>query len=196
MNAQNEKSFVETTLTDVLVVCGEEKKFLIGLVLIGTILSFIYAFTTVRYYTATTVVLPPQQQQSSAASTLERLSALSGGLTGVSSGLKASEEMYAALLSSRSLQDSIISRLNLKQRYNQESLELARESLGRAVEVQIDKRSGLITIHADDTDPKFSAELANAHVDELRKLLSRIAVTEAQQRRLFFEQQLQIAQKN
>ena len=42
----------------------------------------------------------------------------------------------------------------------------------------------------DDKDPVFAAELANAHVQELTLLLGRLAVTEAQQRRLFFEKQL------
>jgi uncharacterized protein involved in exopolysaccharide biosynthesis len=48
----------------------------------------------------------------------------------------------------------------------------------------------LITVQIDDKDPKFAAELANAHVEELQKLLARLAVTEAQQRRAFFEKQL------
>jgi uncharacterized protein involved in exopolysaccharide biosynthesis len=42
----------------------------------------------------------------------------------------------------------------------------------------------------DDKDPQFAADLANAHVQELQTLLARIAVTEAQQRRAFFEKQL------
>jgi capsule polysaccharide export protein KpsE/RkpR len=50
----------------------------------------------------------------------------------------------------------------------------------------------LISLEVDDKDPKFAADLANAHVEELRNLLGRLAVTEAQQRRMFFEKQLQI----
>jgi capsule polysaccharide export protein KpsE/RkpR len=48
----------------------------------------------------------------------------------------------------------------------------------------------------DNKDPKFAADLANAHVDELRNLLARLAVTEAQQRRMFFEKQLEITKEN
>ena len=47
----------------------------------------------------------------------------------------------------------------------------------------------------EDKDPKFAAELANAHVEELSNLLGRFAVTEAQQRRMFFEKQLQITKE-
>jgi uncharacterized protein involved in exopolysaccharide biosynthesis len=51
-------------------------------------------------------------------------------------------------------------------------------------------KDGLITVEIDDKDPKFAADLANAHVEELQKLLAKLAVTEAQQRRMFFEKQL------
>jgi len=58
------------------------------------------------------------------------------------------------------------------------------------VHVSSDKKSGVISVDVEDEDPKFAAELANAHAIELTKLLGRLAVSEAQQRRLFFEQQL------
>ncbi|WP_038744678.1 chain-length determining protein, partial [Burkholderia pseudomallei] len=48
----------------------------------------------------------------------------------------------------------------------------------------------LLTIAADDTDPAVAAELANAHVAALAKLLERIAVTQAQQRRAFLEKEV------
>jgi len=51
-------------------------------------------------------------------------------------------------------------------------------------------KDGLITVQIDDKDSKFAAELANAHLEELQKLLARLAVTEAQQRRAFLEKQL------
>ncbi len=56
--------------------------------------------------------------------------------------------------------------------------------------VSSDKKSGVISVEVDDEDPKFAAELANAHAGEVTKLLGRLAVSEAQLRRVFFEQQL------
>jgi len=52
-------------------------------------------------------------------------------------------------------------------------------------------KDGLIKVEVDDKEPAFAAQLANAHVEELRKLLDRLAVTEAQQRRMFYEKQLE-----
>ena len=54
-------------------------------------------------------------------------------------------------------------------------------------------RDSVITIEADDKQPKRAADMANAYIDELAKLTQRLAVGEAGQRRLFFEQQLKQA---
>jgi uncharacterized protein involved in exopolysaccharide biosynthesis len=57
-------------------------------------------------------------------------------------------------------------------------------------------KDGLITVDFDDEDPKRAAAVANAFVEELDKLTQSLAVTEAGQRRLFFERQLQQAKED
>src|SRR5207244_1973604 len=57
-------------------------------------------------------------------------------------------------------------------------------------------KDGIIVINVDDKDPRRAAELANAYVDELVKLTTVLAVSEASQRRLFFERQLLMAKEN
>jgi len=59
-----------------------------------------------------------------------------------------------------------------------------------SVRISWDKKSGVISVEVDDKAPQFAADLANAHSVELMKVLSRLAVSEAQQRRVFYEQQL------
>ena len=54
----------------------------------------------------------------------------------------------------------------------------------------------MISVEVDDKDPKFAADLANAHEAEVTKLLGRLAVSEAQLRRAFFEKQLQDTKEN
>jgi capsule polysaccharide export protein KpsE/RkpR len=98
--------------------------------------------------------------------------------------------MYVALLRTRRVQDALIARFDLKARYNQETLSGTRAVLGNRVDIKADKKSGLITINVDDLDATFAANLANAHVDELRKVMTGLAITDAQQRRAFFEQQV------
>lgn len=139
-------------------------------------------------YTAKTQFLPPQQQQSAAASMLASLGSL-GGLAGAVGGIKNPADQYLAYMKSVTLQDSLIDRFKLLERYEAKTKTEARLELRENVRV-VSGKDGLISVEVDDKDPKFAAELANAHVDELGKLLGKLATTEAQQRRLFFEKQL------
>ena len=139
-------------------------------------------------YTAKTQFLPPQQQQSAAASMLASLGGL-GGLASAVGGIKNPADQYLAYMKSVTFQDSIIERFKLLERYEAKTKTDARLALTGSVRA-VSGKDGLISVEVDDKDPKFAAELANAHVEELGKLLSKLATTEAQQRRLFFEKQL------
>jgi tyrosine-protein kinase Etk/Wzc len=139
-------------------------------------------------FTAKTQFLPPQQQQSSAASMLASLGAL-GGLAGAATGLKSPADQYIAFMKSVSVQDALIERFKLIEKYEARLKTDARLDLTGNVRIASGKH-GLISVEVDDKDPKFAADLANAHVEELSNLLGRLAVTEAQQRRIFFEKQL------
>lgn len=160
----------------------------IGLIALGI------SFAIPPMYTATTTFLPPQQQQSAAAAMLQNLGAL-GGLAGATAGIKNPNDQYVSLLKSRSLQDSLIQRFELIKRYEAQLPADARKILAGNTQITSGK-DGLITVSVDDHDPAFAAELANAHVDELTVLLGRLAVTEAQQRRQFFEKQLTTTKDN
>jgi tyrosine-protein kinase Etk/Wzc len=142
-------------------------------------------------YTAKTQFLPPQQQQSAAASMLASLGSL-GGLAGAVGGIKNPADQYLAYMKSVTLQDSLIDRFKLLERYEVKTKTDARHALSVSVRVASGK-DGLMMVEVVDKDPQFAADLANAHVDELAKLLSKLATTESQQRRLFFEKQLAIA---
>jgi uncharacterized protein involved in exopolysaccharide biosynthesis len=112
-----------------------------------------------------------------------------GGLAGAVGGIKNPADQFVAYLKSVTIQDSLIERFKLLERYDAETKTEARLDLKENVRIASGK-DGLISVEVEDKDPKFAAELANAHVEELGKLLGRLAITEAQQRRLFFEKQL------
>jgi tyrosine-protein kinase Etk/Wzc len=142
-------------------------------------------------YTAKIQFLPPQQQQSAAASMLASLGSL-GGLAGAVGGIKNPADQFISYMKSVTLQDSLIERFKLIERYEVKTKTDARLALTGSVRTASGK-DGLISVEVDDKDPNFAAELANAHVEELGKLLGKLATTEAQQRRLFFERQLTLA---
>lgn len=178
----------EISLLDLLQTVVENLRLLVlGPLLVG-LLALGVSFFIAPTFTATTKFMPPQQQQSAAASMLAGLGAL-GGLAGAATGLKNPADQYVAFLKSRSLQDALIDRFKLMDRYEVKFREDASKTLSASVMIAAGK-DGLISIDASDKDPVFAAELANAHVEELGKLLKRLAVTEAQLRRMFFEKQL------
>ena len=140
-------------------------------------------------FTSRTLFLPPQQQQSAAASALASLGALSG-LAGAAAGIKSPADQYVALLQSATVADRLIDEFKLMQVYDSQYRFQARKELAENARVSLGKKDGLITVEVDDVDPERAAAMANRHVDELRRLTSQLALTEAQQRRLFFETQL------
>ncbi len=164
---------------------------LIGAVTLGVaVAAAIVALLLPPIYTArTTFLAPGSQQQSGSAAALAALGSL-GGLAG---GLtaKTPDELYVALLKSDSVQRGLDARFNLKTHYDVDSYEALRKVLPNFVRVSSDKKSGVISVEVDDKDAKFAADLANAHEAEVTKLLGRLAVSEAQLRRVFFEKQLQ-----
>jgi uncharacterized protein involved in exopolysaccharide biosynthesis len=184
----------EISLLDLLQVVADNLRLLIIGPLLAGLAALGIAFAIAPTYTATVRFLPPQQQQSAAASMLASLGAL-GGLAGAASGLKNPSDQYLAFIRSRSVQDALIDRFGLMERYEAKLRDDARLALQGAARASSGK-DGLISVEIDDEDPKFAAQLANAHVEELQKLLARLAVTEAQQRRVFFEKQLQQAKDN
>lgn len=196
MNASNaaEMDDDEISLLDLLQVIVDNLRLLILGPLVCGLAGLGISFAIPPTYTAKTQFLPPQQQQSAAASMLASLGAL-GGLAGAATGIKSPSDQYIAFMKSVNVQDALIDRLKLMEKYEAKLKTDARQALLGTVRIASGK-DGLISVEVDDKDPQFAADLANAHVEELRNLLGRLAVTEAQQRRMFFEKQLQITKDN
>ena len=184
----------EISLLDILQVVVENLRLLVlGPLLIG-LLVFGGTYAIAPIFTATIKFIPPNQQGGGgAASLLAGLGAL-GGLPGVIGNIKNPADLYITFLKSRSVSDALIDRFNLLERYQQKYKDDTRKVLNGLMRASSGK-DGLITLEVDDKDPAFAAELANASVTELGELLKRLAVTEAQQRRVFFDKQL-VSAKN
>jgi len=177
-------------LLEMLTWIGEGKKLIAGVTLLAMVGSVVYALTRPDVFTARTTLLPPSSQQSSnSAAALAALSSL-GSIAGSAIATKTPDELYVGLLKSDTVDRALSTQFNLKDRYRAKTYEELRSKLAGNIRISSDKKSGLITVEVDDEQPKFAADLANAHVVEITKLLSRLAVSEAQQRRVFFEQQL------
>lgn len=158
-----------------------------GVLAIG--LSFLIAPT----FTARTSLLLPQQT-SSASAALASLGALSS-LAGAAAGIRTPGDQYVSLLQSSSIGMRLVEKFDLQSLYDVQFKTDALKRLSLASRMSAGKKDGVLTIEVDDHDPKRAADMANAYVSELRELMGRLAITEAQQRRVFFESQVKSARE-
>lgn len=178
----------EIHLLDILTALARQKKILFTVPLITGVLAIAAAFLIKPTFSSTAVILPPQQQSSGVSAMLGQLGGLAGAAGGIT-GLKNPNDLYVAMLQSRTIADKLISHFDLKTRFEVETLDEARKKLDGMATAASDK-AGTISVLVEDKDPKFAAELANAFVSELSNLTKGLAITDAAQRRLFFEKQL------
>lgn len=179
----------EMGLVDLLVILVENKKIIAGVTIAAALVAAIVSMILPPSYKATVMLLPPQQAQSGASMLLSQLGGLAGAAAGAA-GLKNPTDVYVSMLKSRTVAERLMDRFSLLKHYEMTSKEKTRALLA-ANSVIATGKDGLISIQVEDMDQKLVAPLANGYVDELVKLTRTLAVTEAAQRRLFFEQELE-----
>ncbi len=188
----------EVYLLDVLIALAERKRTILLTTAAFAILAIVISFVLPKTYTATLSILPPQQNSSiSAGIAAAQLGSL-GGMASLASGslLKNPNDMYVGMLRSRTVEDAMVQRFDLMKEYRAKYPSEARSAFEHHVVIDGSVKDNLIHISVRDHDPNRAAELANGYVDQFRKLSEHLAITEASQRRLFFEQQLEQAKDN
>lgn len=173
---------------DFLVVLAHNWRLLVVFPFLVAVATAVVSLLLPVIFTATTRILPPQQHQSTTAAMLSQLGGLAGAAGGAL-GLKNPSDLYVEMLQSETVADALIERFQLKQLYRTDLMVETRRALEGATRVSADK-TGIIAISVDARDPKLAADLANAYAAELHRLTNTFALTEASQRRLFFERQL------
>jgi uncharacterized protein involved in exopolysaccharide biosynthesis len=188
----------EISLLDLLIELGERKGIIFWITAVFAILAIVISLLLPARYTATVTLMPPQQNSSMAAALVSQLGNLGGmaGLAGGSLGLKNPNDMFVGMLKSRTVEDAMVQHFGLMQEYHRRYLSDARKVFERRSTVDGSNKDGLIYISVEDHDPHRAAELANGYVDQFRALSEHLAITEASQRRLFFEQELEQAKNN
>jgi uncharacterized protein involved in exopolysaccharide biosynthesis len=184
------------SLLELLIVLAKRKRMIARITLATTLLGLVICLLLPVHYTATTSLLPPQQQQSLASSLASQLGgvAVLGAMSGkdTSLGLKNPTDLYIGMLKSETVGNGLIQRFGLLQVYGVKMMSDARKRLNSTTNIEATK-NGFIKISVEENDRKRAAVIANGYVEELRRLTSTLAVTEAGQRRLFFEEQLRKA---
>lgn len=182
---------------DLLIVLVKYKKLILGLPLAASLIAIVIALLLPKIYTAQARILPPQQRESSAVAALSALTGIGGGagaMVGQALGLKNPNELYVGILKGNTIADRMIERFDLKERFQKATMVATRKALEGRTTITSGK-DGLIVIEVDDEDPSRAADMVNAYIEELDRLMQALAITQASQRRLFFERQLTTARE-
>ena len=183
----------EVSLLDLLIILAERKQVIIRLTVIFAMVSVIVALLLPKRYTATVTLLPPQQNSSMAAALTSQLGGMGGvaAFAGGGLGLKNPNDKYVALMKSRTVEDAMVQHFELMKEYRTRYLSDTRKAFEAHSTVDADGKDDLIHISVEDHNPARAAELANGYVDQFRDLSQHLAISEASQRRFFFQQELE-----
>lgn len=176
-----------------------KRKWLVGQATgVSVLIGIVFCLLLPVRYTAMTKIMPPQQNQSTTSMLMSQLAnGAAGGLSALAArqmGIKNQNDVYLGLLSSRPVADAIIQRFDLRKLYRSRDLTGARKRLAGYTSI-VSEKNGFIALAVTDTSKRRAAEMANAYIDQLRTLMNTLAVTEASQRRLFYEDQLKYAKE-
>jgi tyrosine-protein kinase Etk/Wzc len=188
----------EISVLDLLIVVAERKGIVLKVTGIFIVLAIIISLILPFRYTATASLLPPQESGSMGSALASQLGNLGGmaALAGGGLGIKNPNDRYVAMLQSRTVEDAMVQRFGLMQEYNKRYLSDTRKALEGRTLIDGNGKDGLIRISVEDRDPNRAAELTNGYIAAFRDLSQHLAITEASQRRLFFQQELEQAKNN
>lgn len=177
-------------ILDLLKPIIRKRYLLLACAVVGLLLGLLWT-TRKGLYVATTTLLPPQASvTSSLLGQIGGLASLVGGSS--ASGGAGSPFLYVSLLQTPSVQDAVVRRFNLEKVYGAPTPYIARIIFAQHAVVDPPGIDGMIRVSVKDaTDPKRAADIANGYVQEFTKFMSHLAISEAGQRREFFEQQME-----
>jgi tyrosine-protein kinase Etk/Wzc len=195
----------EVRLVDYFVILAKYSRMIIYLTIVVSLLTYIFLLIVPQKYTATASFIPPFQNATLSGQLLDGLTGATvpgmpsmGGLGSMAAGLlglQSPSDMYVGILNGNTIADRIIERFDLKTLYRKKYIEYARKQLAGRATIKADK-SGLITIMVTDESPQRAADMANAYMEELGRLLQEITEREATSRLAFLEKKHSLAAVN
>jgi uncharacterized protein involved in exopolysaccharide biosynthesis len=173
------------------------RRFLGRCALVGLFVTTLIAFLVPSEYESTARLMPPDQQPGGG---LALMAMLGGGQNGGSGGLgslatdllgvKTTGAMFIAVMHSRTAEDGIIQRFDLKKVYWTRLEESTRKRLEKNTEILEDRKSGVITLIVTDHDAKRAAAMAGAYIEQLDALTAKLNTSAAHRERVFLEDRL------
>jgi len=173
-------------------VLWNERRFLMHCMVVGVVMATLVAFLIPKQFESTAQLMPPDSQSSNSLALLAGMSS-PGGLGMLAEdlvGIKSTGALFVGVLRSRTVEDRMVDRFDLKQVYGKSLQEGARDKLAERTAISEDRKSGIITITVTDHDPKRAAAMASAYVEELNTLIAQLSTSSARRERIFLEERL------
>jgi len=181
-------------MTARLALLWQERRLLLRCAAVGLVLSTIAVFLIPVRYTSTTQLMPPDQVGEGLASTLAALTKGSGSELGAIGstllGLRTSSDLFIGVLHSRTVQDDLINKFDLRKLYGVRKIEDARKALSNRTDITSDRKSGIVSIKVVDRSPQLAAAMAREYVDQLNQIVVTLNTSSAHKERVFLENRL------
>jgi capsule polysaccharide export protein KpsE/RkpR len=173
----------------------ERRKLLGKFIFWGAAAALLTAFLIPSRFASTTRLMPPDPPQGQGIAMLATLAGKVGGnlsaLGGDLLGLKTSADLFATVLLSRTVQDDLISKFDLRSVYGERRWVDARRELTRRTDISIDRKSGVLIIQVTDHDPKRASAMAQEYVAQLNNVVTQLNTSSAHRERVFLEERLE-----
>lgn len=167
---------------------------------VGLALAALIAFLIPNGYTSTARLMPPEQGPGGGAAMLAALAEKAGGpLGGIGAqalGLKTTDDLFIGILQSRTVEDDLIAKFNLRQLYGDKRWEDARKELSKLTSIFQDRKSEIITISVNDRSPSRAQQMAQEYVTELNNVVINLNTSSAHRERVFLAGRLTQVQQN
>ncbi|HTZ75386.1 MAG TPA: Wzz/FepE/Etk N-terminal domain-containing protein, partial [Candidatus Aquilonibacter sp.] len=161
---------------------------------IGLVISTAVAFLLPQRFDSTTRLMPPDPNDSG----MMMMAALAGrtagsnfaGLAGDLLGLRSTGVLFIGILRSRTVEDDLINRFDLRKEYSHKRWEATRTELAALTKIEEDRKTGIISITVTDKSPQRAAAMAQEYVDQLNRVITELNTSSAHRERVFLEERL------
>ena len=161
---------------------------------VGCCASILLALLIPKEYVSIAQLMPPDSQSGSSLAMEAALATQGAGglgsLAGELLGVKTTGALFIAVMHSRTVQDRIIARFNLKKVYRTRLQQEARKHLESNTGISEDRKSGVIAFSVTDHDAHRAAAIAGAYIDELDSAMAQLNTSSAHRERVFLEGRL------
>jgi capsule polysaccharide export protein KpsE/RkpR len=160
----------------------------------GAVVSVLIAIVIPTRYASTTRLMPPDPPQGQGMAIAAALSGrLGGGIGALGSsllGMNTSADLFAEVILSRTVQDELINKFDLRKVYGTKRMVDTRKELTQRTDISIDRKSGVLTIQVTDHEPKRASAMAQEYVAQLDNVVTQLNTSSAHRERVFLEERL------